>query len=337
MKKLVAIATLLAAASTASAQVNFDRGVDIKSFSEQAASAEMAVPEARLGLPTYSSRDCKKVEFTAESPLTSADISLRSMTMYQDCQNFGAPVGQICASRPEYYSEITRVTVTAPRELKPGEKENFEVCLWGRFLTIRPVETVYKYKSKVTFEGVFITPQGLVAPKAGTPAADSQVLRYQRFRDTLSRLEREAASSHTRLNQLESEARRIIGTGQHAYAASFQMHLRDAVNGLRSRPGDYRNAGFELKALVASAGKDYDLNKLAFEIDRLARTLVDQERRVEFSADRLDSIIRSARPEVIGYYAAGAARDLRRAAEECESAVYPLVPHTTELFRKTRP
>lgn len=173
MKKLIAIATLLAAASAASAQVNFDSGVDVKSFSEQAASAEMEIPEARLGLPTYSSRDCKKVEFTAESPLTSADISLRSMTMYQDCQNFGAPVGQICTNRPEYYREITRVTVTAPRELKPGERENFEVCLWGRFLTIRPVETVYKYKSKVTFEGIFLTPQGLVAPKAETRAAAS--------------------------------------------------------------------------------------------------------------------------------------------------------------------
>lgn len=174
-------------------------------------------------------------------------------------------------------------------------------------------------------------------PAVAEKAADSQVLRYQRFRDTLTRLEREAASSCTGLNQLESEARRIISTGQHAYAASFQMRLRDAVNDLRSRPGDYRNAGFELKALVASAGKDYDLNKLALEIDRLARTLVDQERRVEFSTDRLDSLIRSARPELIGYYAAGAARDLRRAAEECGSAVSPLVPDTTELLRKTRP
>lgn len=177
MKKILAVVTLLAAASVANAQVNFDQGVDLESFKEQAASAKVEIPEARFGMPTYSSQDCKKVEFTAASPLTSADISLRSMTMYQDCQNFGTPVGQICTNRPEYYSETTRVTVTEPRELQPGQKEVFEVCLWGQFLQIRPVETVYKYKSKVTFYGIFITPSGLVTPKAEAKAAANDFCR----------------------------------------------------------------------------------------------------------------------------------------------------------------
>lgn len=163
MKMMIAVISLLAAASMADAQVNFDQGVELKAFTAQAAAAKVELPESKFGVPTYSSRDCKKVEFTADSPLTSADISLRSMEMYQDCQNYGYPVGQVCTSRPEYFNETTRVTVTEPRELKPGQKEVFEVCLWGQFLNLRPVSTVYKYKVKTTFDGIFITPQGLIA------------------------------------------------------------------------------------------------------------------------------------------------------------------------------
>lgn len=168
MKTMIALVCLMAAANAGAFEL---QGVDAKAVKAGASAELPGVPDSRFGLPTYSSRDCRKVEFTADSPLTSADISLRSMTMYQDCQNFGQPVGQICTNRPEYYNETTRVTVTEPRELQPGQKEVFEVCLWGQFLQIRPVETVYKYKSKVTFEGIYITPQGLIAPKAETRAA----------------------------------------------------------------------------------------------------------------------------------------------------------------------
>ena len=164
MKTIIAVVSLLAAASMANAQVNFDQGVDVKTFVRQAASSDIEIPAARYGIPTYSSRDCKKVEFTAESPLISRDITLKSMEMYQDCQNMGPYVGQICTQHPEYRSETTRVTVTGPRELKPGQKEVFEVCLWGQFLSLSPVSTIYKYKVKTTFDGIFITPKGLIAP-----------------------------------------------------------------------------------------------------------------------------------------------------------------------------
>ncbi|MDQ7772968.1 MAG: hypothetical protein RDU13_05525 [Elusimicrobiales bacterium] len=163
MKKLTAIAVLMSFAFPLSAQVNFDQGVDVKAFVAEASSAEIALPESKMtGIPTYSSRDCKKVEFKADSPLTSADIKLSSMEMYQDCHNIGYPVGQICTPRPQYYNETTRVIITEPRELKPDQKEVFEVCLWGPFLTIKPVESVYKYKSRVTFDGIYMTPKGLI-------------------------------------------------------------------------------------------------------------------------------------------------------------------------------
>lgn len=171
MKTLIAAVCLLAAADAGAFEL---QKVGASTIKAQSSAAELpGVPESRFGIPTYSSRDCKKVEFTAESPLTSAEISLRAYETYEDCQNMGYPAGQICFPRTENFSETTRVTVTEPRELKAGQKEVFEVCLWGRFLQIRPVETVYKYKSKVTFDGIFLTPQGLIAPKAETRAAAS--------------------------------------------------------------------------------------------------------------------------------------------------------------------
>ncbi|HNW44732.1 MAG TPA: hypothetical protein PKI19_09525 [Elusimicrobiales bacterium] len=166
MKMITVAAVVLGAVSAANAQVNFDRGVDAKSFAAQAAAQETGLPRAKFGIPQYSSRDCKKVEFGPESPLTSADITLRATETYQDCQNMGSPVGQICFPRTEWYTETTNVTVTAPRELKEGQKEVFEVCLWGQFLSLHQVQTVYKYKVKTTFKGIYITPQG---PKAEKP------------------------------------------------------------------------------------------------------------------------------------------------------------------------
>lgn len=163
MKTLIAIVTLFAATATAGAQVNFDQGVDLKSFKEQAASAVVEIPETGRGIPAYTNRDCKEVEFTAGSPLTSPDMTLRSMTIVQDCYPAGYPAGQTCTIRPEYYTRTTRVIITEPRVLKPGQKEVFKVCLSGGFLSIKTVESVYKYKSKVRRKGIFLTPKGPLA------------------------------------------------------------------------------------------------------------------------------------------------------------------------------
>lgn len=168
---MLAIAALLAVTVSANAGVDFDRGVDIKSVVAQAQISAPHLPEAKAGIPSYSTRDCRKVEFTAESPLASAPISLHSMEMYQDCQNLGAPAGQICIPRPEYHNAMLNVTVTEALELKPGQKEIFEVCMHGPFLSLRPVSTVYEYKVRQDLEGFKLTPKGLIAAEKGLDAA----------------------------------------------------------------------------------------------------------------------------------------------------------------------
>jgi hypothetical protein len=172
MKKIIAAVAMVSAITvSAGAAIDFDKGVDVKSAVEQAQAAASRLPEVKMGIPSYTVPDCRKVEFTAESPLVSADIRLRSLEMYQNCQNFGAPVGQACTPDPEYNNAVTRLTITAPRELKAGQKEVFEVCLTGPFLNLRPVSTVYKYAVKQDYDGFKLAPQGLIAAEKGLAGA----------------------------------------------------------------------------------------------------------------------------------------------------------------------
>ncbi len=149
---------LLGFAPCASAAVNFDQAIDVKAVIRQAAAAEVQVPEARFPMVTDITRDCKKIAFTQNDPLVSAEVSLTSLETSQDCQNMGYPVGQICTPGYRTYSETPKITIMAPRELKPGQKEVFEVCLWGSFLSLKPVSTVYKYSVNQILGNFELTP-----------------------------------------------------------------------------------------------------------------------------------------------------------------------------------
>ncbi|MCX5784221.1 MAG: hypothetical protein NTX59_00875 [Elusimicrobia bacterium] len=153
---------VLSAGQSASAGVNFDQGVDVGSFIKEAAASDIKAPEARSAFPTDITRDCKKVTFTQADPLASAEIPLLSRETGQDCINYGYPVGQICTPIFKDYTANAKIVITAPRELKPGQKEVFEVCLWGSFLDMRPVSTVYKYSVNRVLNVFQITPQGTV-------------------------------------------------------------------------------------------------------------------------------------------------------------------------------
>ncbi len=158
---------LLSSAGFASAGVDFDRGVDVGSFIKEAAAAEAKAPEAKALVFTDITRDCKKVTFAPEDALTSAPVRLASRETGQDCVNYGYPVGQICTPVSRDYKAEAQITVTAPRELPPGQKEVFEVCLQGSFLSLKPVSTVYKYSVNRVLDVFQITPQGPVQTAAG--------------------------------------------------------------------------------------------------------------------------------------------------------------------------
>lgn len=169
MKNIItAVVVLAAAAANAAAQVDFDRGLSVNDLAAQAVIAAPQLPEAKvIGIPSYTTPDCKKVEFAADSALEAA-FDLRSLQMYQDCQNFGAPVGQICTPRPEYHYASAKVALTEKPQLAAGKKEAFQLCLNGPFLSLRPdKKNSYKYDIKRELNTFRLTPKFEAAGEKG--------------------------------------------------------------------------------------------------------------------------------------------------------------------------
>ncbi len=174
MKKLTSLALILAFSQIAGAQMNFDKGIDVKSAISSAKASDAVIPAARFPQMVNMTRDCKKITFGAADPLASAVVPLRAQEEDQDCQNMGPYVGQICTPSFRNYSADAQIVVTQPRELKPDQKEVFEVCLWGSFLSMKPVSTVYKYNVNRVLDVFQITPQGPIQPKELAKSAPAQ-------------------------------------------------------------------------------------------------------------------------------------------------------------------
>ncbi len=174
MKKLMSLAVVLAFVQIAGAEVNFDQGVDVKSAVENAKASSAVIPAAKFATPVNITRDCKKITFGAADPLASAQVPLASQEQDQDCQNMGPYVGQICTPSFRNYSANAQIVVTQPRVLKPEQKEVFEVCLWGSFLSMKPVSTVYKYSVNRILDVFQITPQGPVQAAVSDKSASAQ-------------------------------------------------------------------------------------------------------------------------------------------------------------------
>ena len=180
IKSILIASVCFGFASAAGATVNFDQGVDVKAAIDSAKASDVAIPAAtKFPMLINSTRDCKKITFSATDPLTSPAVSLASQEQYQDCQNMGPYAGQICIPSFQNYRANAQIVVTQPRELKPDQKEVFEVCLWGSFLSMKPVSTVYSYSVYRMLDTFQITPNGPVQPgqnddKSAVKAAPAQ-------------------------------------------------------------------------------------------------------------------------------------------------------------------
>lgn len=166
-KKLIILAACFGLTSAAvAATVNFDQGIDIKSVVKAAADSEVQVPEARFPTIENITRDCKKIVFGANDPLTSPVVLLKSEEYGRDCENMGPPVYQICRPYSREYSAESKVVITAPRTLQPGQKEVFEVCLWGSYLSLKQVSPAYKYSVRQVLDVFELTPPPAALPKS---------------------------------------------------------------------------------------------------------------------------------------------------------------------------
>lgn len=151
MKKLMFAAFIVAGtAGLAAAQVNFDRGVDVKKFISEAKASETAVPAVKgLG---HNTRDCARFSFSDGAEQTSPRVWLRSQEYVQECTTImqPGPNGQMvpvqnCHERPGMsWSQTAQIKIGA-RALLPWETETFDVCLDGPFMDIYANEAAYKY------------------------------------------------------------------------------------------------------------------------------------------------------------------------------------------------
>ena len=112
-------------------------------------------PAAVTGI--WVEQDCEKFVFEAESPSRSDARPLMSRTWLEECRQIPTPpAGGICVPEPRRLISWDEKTVSV--ELKgrstPSPKEVFEVCLWGRQLSLKVKSSPYKYSVAET-EGAY--------------------------------------------------------------------------------------------------------------------------------------------------------------------------------------
>ncbi|OGR62246.1 MAG: hypothetical protein A2X31_11860 [Elusimicrobia bacterium GWB2_63_22] len=179
--------------AAANAQVDFNRGFEVKDVISQAVSADLAIPAAPAAKIGHYSRDCARFSFgPSGEAITSEKVYLRSTeyetvchTQYvQQCHTVMVPGPngtqvpsqschmvpvQNCYERPGMtWSQYGQIKVEV-RKLLPWERENFEVCLQGPWMDLYVNAAAYKYSAKRegNYDTLFVlTPQYKVAMKA---------------------------------------------------------------------------------------------------------------------------------------------------------------------------
>lgn len=122
---------------------------------DKTATQAMAV----TGMWTYT--DCKKFDFSENSPAESQPQDLRSETWLEECDNIplpNPPGGGICIPRRRLLrSDMRTVKVRIVGRPVPGPKESFEVCLWAASLSLKVKQSPNKYDVKAQDEPIFNT------------------------------------------------------------------------------------------------------------------------------------------------------------------------------------
>lgn len=98
----------------------------------------------------YVDMDCEKVTFKAGGPNVSGPIALLSRTWMEECRNIplpNPPGGGMCIPEPRrlMFTDTANAVIELAERASPAADETFEVCLWGRSLSLRAKKTSAKY------------------------------------------------------------------------------------------------------------------------------------------------------------------------------------------------
>ncbi|MBI5242590.1 MAG: hypothetical protein HY922_02760 [Elusimicrobia bacterium] len=166
MRLIVALLTLALTGVSCAAQVVVEQAAsDIPAVLQAVKKAAAAEPAAAFQAAAMTGIDvqwdCKKFIFEESSPAESAPQDFRSETWLEECDNIpmpNPPGGGICIPRRRLLSVDQRtVKISITGRQAPGPKEVFEVCLWGRSLSLKVKQSPNKYSVQEKNEPVFNT------------------------------------------------------------------------------------------------------------------------------------------------------------------------------------
>ncbi len=174
IKKLAAAALVSAGlAGAVSAQVDFDRGADLRDFVSRASGLELVPAAQALDRNSYS-RDCARFSFgPSDKDVLGDRVWLKSVESVTECHTVMHPgpngtqvPEQQCYERPGMsWNQAGQIKILA-RKLWPWERESFEICLSGPWMELYEYAAGYKYslRREGNYDTVFeLTPHEKIA------------------------------------------------------------------------------------------------------------------------------------------------------------------------------
>jgi hypothetical protein len=181
MKTRILLSLVLTVAATearaVSSAIDFDQGVSAAA----ALASAGALPAYSPVLPAhdYYTRDCATFVFGPDSPLRAGPVWLHSTSWGRDCRGpWSNPWDsqRPCFSFPSFsYTESVKLTLLERKPLLPWERDTFQVCLEGPFLSAYALSAAYEYRQAPNrLRGDFAFSPGKKVPMAPDAAGITQ-------------------------------------------------------------------------------------------------------------------------------------------------------------------
>jgi hypothetical protein len=189
------------------------------------------------------------------------------------------------------------------------------------------------YSSEFNLETITAADLGVKIEAAAVPvpaatlkdAAQDQLARFRQVANELNMIQNDLTWVRNDMDTLESRARQMIQTN--SQDAFFQMDLMRMKSDMSRRFDNLQRAARDVKGLLAGVQRSADLNKAAKDMEWASRDILSETwPMLENSAQRLESTIRFAKPEIVGYNAQWDAMDIsrftRQLSDQARSAAY---------------
>lgn len=147
---------------------------DIVSRAKAAAKADKTVVKPAHAASRRAERDCAILAFEPNGPSRSEAVWLRSTEWIEECHWRGNPRDgghYDCWERPgPTYRRQVQAEIAGRQPTLPWERETFEACLEGPWLSFYKISPAYEYQVRETSEGYWVLTPGRKIPTDPDPA-----------------------------------------------------------------------------------------------------------------------------------------------------------------------